>query len=45
MKFVLEAGGSSMTNVLKTTVLLENMEDYKEVNAIYSECKFLFLKS
>ncbi len=40
MKNVLEAGGSSLQHVLKTTVLLADIEDFKAVNEIYSECLF-----
>ena len=34
---VLESGGSSLANVLKTTVFLKDMADYAVVNAIYAE--------
>ena len=37
MKNVLEAGGSSMSKVVKCTVLLQNMSDFAEVNGIYAE--------
>lgn len=35
LKAVLEAAGSSLDNVVKTTVFLDNMDDYKAVNEIY----------
>ncbi len=34
---VLEAAGSSLDNVAKTTVFLSDINDYKVVNAIYAE--------
>ncbi len=34
---VLEEAGSSLSNVLKTTVFLANMEDFAEVNKIYAD--------
>ena len=34
---VLEAGGSSLANVVKTTVFLRDMNDFAKMNAIYSE--------
>lgn len=36
LKAVLEAGGSSLENVLKTTVFLKDMRDFTVVNAIYA---------
>lgn len=36
---VLDAAGSSLANVIKTTVFLQSMSDYKTVNGIYA--KFL----
>ena len=33
---VLEAGGSSLSNVIKTTVFLTTMDDYKAMNDVYS---------
>lgn len=38
LKHVLEAGGASLESVIKTTILLANMEDFPAVNKIYSEC-------
>eukprot|EP00736_Rhodelphis_marinus_P002289 Rmarinus@m.20473 len=37
MKAILEAGGSSLSNVVKTTVLLVSMDDYKLVNEVYAK--------
>jgi 2-iminobutanoate/2-iminopropanoate deaminase len=37
LKAVLEAGGSSLAKVLKTTVFLRDMADFSRVNAIYAE--------
>lgn len=37
MKAVLEAAGSSMDKVVKCTVLLDKMEDFKAVNGVYAE--------
>lgn len=37
MNIVKEAGGAS-TNIVKTTVLLANMEDFTKVNDIYVKC-------
>jgi 2-iminobutanoate/2-iminopropanoate deaminase len=34
---VLEAAGSSMDNVVKTTIFLTNMSDFATVNALYAE--------
>ncbi len=34
---VLIAGGSSLDNVLRTTIFLTNLEDYSEVNEVYAE--------
>jgi 2-iminobutanoate/2-iminopropanoate deaminase len=34
---VLEAGGSSTKNILKTTVFLKNMDDFSAMNAVYTE--------
>jgi 2-iminobutanoate/2-iminopropanoate deaminase len=34
---VLEAGGSSLQQVIKTTIFLADMEDFAAVNAIYAE--------
>ncbi|GAB1422713.1 hypothetical protein MASR2M15_29520 [Anaerolineales bacterium] len=33
---VLEAAGSHVNNIVKTTVFLQSMDDYKAVNAIYA---------
>jgi 2-iminobutanoate/2-iminopropanoate deaminase len=37
LKAVLEAAGSSMNRVVKTTVFLKNMGDFAKVNEIYTE--------
>ncbi|OWR51745.1 2-iminobutanoate/2-iminopropanoate deaminase-like [Danaus plexippus] len=37
LKQVLEAGGSSLLAVVKTTVLLANMDDFQVVNQVYAE--------
>ena len=34
---VLSAAGSSINNVVKTTIFLASMDDFKEVNEIYSQ--------
>jgi len=34
---VLKAGGSSLDNVIKTTIFLANMEDFATVNEIYAK--------
>src|SRR5712692_6821439 len=34
---VLEAAGSSLARVVKTTVFLANMDDFQKMNAIYEE--------
>ena len=36
MGVVFEAAGTSFDNVVKTTLLLAEIEDFKEVNAVYS---------
>ncbi|MGP1576327.1 MAG: RidA family protein [Treponema sp.] len=37
LKAVLEAGGSSLAQVLKTTVFLSDMNNFGEMNNVYSE--------
>ncbi|KAJ2944368.1 hypothetical protein O0L34_g18369 [Tuta absoluta] len=37
MKHVLEAGGASLLSVVKVTILLADMKDFKTVNQVYSE--------
>ena len=37
LKAVLEAGGASMQDVVKTTVFIKNMDDFAKVNEIYAE--------
>ncbi len=34
---ILTAGGSSLTNVLRTTIFLTNLEDYAAVNETYAQ--------
>lgn len=41
LKHVIESTGSSMENVVKTTVFLEDMNDFQAMNTVYGE----FLKS
>ncbi len=35
---VLEAAGASLQQVVKTTVFLQNMGDFPEMNSVYEEC-------
>lgn len=37
LKAVLEAGGSDLQHVVKTTVFLRDMDDFAAVNAVYAE--------
>lgn len=37
LKAVLEAAGSSLQQVVKTTVFLQNMDDFTEMNAVYAQ--------
>ena len=37
LKAVLEAGGSSMEKVIKTTVFLKSMDDFAAMNGVYTE--------
>lgn len=37
VRHVLEAAGSSLENVLKTTVFLRDMADFARMNAVYAE--------
>ena len=37
LKAVLEAGGSGLDKVLKVTVFLADISDFKKVNAIYAQ--------
>lgn len=37
MKNLLEAAGTSLDNVLKTTVFIKSMEDFGTINGIYSK--------
>jgi 2-iminobutanoate/2-iminopropanoate deaminase len=38
LKAVLEAGGSSLAQVLKTTVFLADMADFAAMNEVYGRC-------
>lgn len=37
LKYVIESGGSSMENVVKTTVFLKDMNDFQTMNTVYAE--------
>ena len=37
LKAVLEAAGSSLQQVVKTTVFLQDMNDFQQMNAVYAE--------
>ncbi|XP_026762778.1 2-iminobutanoate/2-iminopropanoate deaminase [Galleria mellonella] len=37
MRHILEAGGASLASVVKTTILLANMDDFQAVNQVYAE--------
>ncbi len=37
LKAILEAAGSSLENVVKTTVFLQDMADFTKVNEVYAE--------
>jgi len=37
LQAVLEAAGSSLKNVVKTTIFLANMDDFAKVNSIYEK--------
>ena len=37
LESVLKAGGASLGNVIKTTIYLKNLTDFKIVNSIYAE--------
>lgn len=37
LKAILEEAGTSMDNVVKTTVFMANMDDFADMNAIYAE--------
>jgi 2-iminobutanoate/2-iminopropanoate deaminase len=39
LRHVLEAGGASLESVVKTTILLANMDDFQVVNQVYAKCK------
>jgi 2-iminobutanoate/2-iminopropanoate deaminase len=37
IKIILEEAGSSLKNVIKTTVYLKNMDDFQSMSAVYAE--------
>lgn len=37
IRYILEAAGSSLSNVLKTTVYLRNMNEFTAMNTVYAE--------
>lgn len=37
LRGVLEAGGTSFENVVKTTVFIKNMDDFTKINEIYAQ--------
>ncbi len=37
VKAVLEAAGSNLSSVIKTTVFIKNMEDFARINSVYSQ--------
>ena len=38
VKAVIEAAGSSLQNVVKVTVFLQNMDDFAGMNEVYQQC-------
>lgn len=43
LKHVLAAGGASLDTVVKTTILLIDMNDFRCVNQVYAECSYLVI--
>ncbi len=41
MKHILRAGGGKMEDVVKTTILLKDINDFGKVNEIYSQCIYI----
>ncbi|KAK4439797.1 Reactive Intermediate Deaminase A, chloroplastic [Sesamum alatum] len=37
---ILKASGASYSSVVKTTIMLADLQDFKKVNEIYAKCKF-----
>ena len=37
LKSIIEAAGSNLSNVVKTTVFIKNMNDFAQINGIYAE--------
>lgn len=42
LKHVLTAGGASLDSVVKTTILLSDMNDFRCVNQVYAECLYIW---
>lgn len=40
LKAILETSGSNLCKVVKTTILLTNINDFNIVNEVYKECKY-----
>jgi 2-iminobutanoate/2-iminopropanoate deaminase len=38
MKHLVEAAGSSMDKVIKTTVFIKEMNDFAAINEVYAKC-------
>ena len=38
LQSIVEAGGSSLENVMKTTVFLASMSEFEPMNAVYTTC-------
>ncbi len=38
LQAILEAAGSGLEHIIKTTIFLQDMADFQAVNAIYGEC-------
>lgn len=43
LKHILESGGACLESVLKTTILLSDMQEFQAVNKVYAECKYLLI--
>lgn len=41
--YILEAAGTSYENVIKTTLFLDDIGDFGQINEIYKGCEFSFL--
>lgn len=42
--YILEEAGSSYEKVVKSTIMLNNIDDFGAVNDVYKECKIFALK-